>query len=111
MTPWHSIIQPSCLPLSLVMLLIHQSPRILLLCKRLTTLPWPMPHPHISRRRHQPRLIRHPRLHRPPHPIIDFQNHPLPPVLPVLLLILALHNRKGLHAYTSVPSTDPPPRT
>src|SRR6266571_860485 len=67
-----------------------------LLCKRLPALPPRMPHPRISRRRRQPRLIRHPRLHRLPHLIIDFQNHSLRPVLPVLLLILALHHRERL---------------
>src|SRR6266571_748456 len=106
MTRWHSIIQPSCLPLSLVMLFIHQSPRGLLLCKRLPAPPRPMCHPRISRRRYQPCLIRYPRLHRPLHLIIDFHNHPLRPELPVLLLILALHNRERLHNIVHVIALD-----
>ena len=65
----------------------------------LASLPLSSPHapPPIRRTRHQPRSVRLPRLHRPPHLIIYLQNHPLRPILPEPLLILALHNRECLH--------------
>jgi hypothetical protein len=51
-----------------------------------------MRHRFIPRSWRQPRPIRLSRLHHPPHLIIHLQNHPLRPILPILLLILALQN-------------------
>ena len=65
-----------------------------------------MRHRRISRRQLQPRLVRHSRLHRPPHLIIDFQNHPLRPVLPVLLLIGFFHNSESSYDVVHVVALD-----
>ncbi len=56
-----------------------------------------MRHLRIPRPRHQPRPIHLSRLHCPPHLIIHLQNHPLRPIRPKQLLILALHNGERLH--------------
>lgn len=68
-----------------------------LIVLHLCPFPLLMRHTPIRRRRHQPRPVRLPRLHRPLHLIIHLQNHPLRPVLPKRFLVLALHNRERLH--------------
>jgi len=60
----------------------------------------------MRRRGMQPRLISPPRLHRPGHFVVDFQDHPRRAVLAVGRLVLAFDNREGVQNVGHVVALD-----